>query len=275
VPDQTHTPEPEASGISEWSIEPTPSEGRMRQTLTYIHFRASWQLLSPDGPSLQLERERFQQFMQKLNSDPRLGDYDDLSYRPERCELAKVRGSHPMGGEAFSKVVYGAGQLSVVEEWADISADQFKGKFLGILRIWFECFAQTVAVMEHCCLRALVHPRHAADSRQFVGDRVLTLGPRLHDTFSKMPHQVGFTIGCERDCAGGGKLLIETKVSSWRDNRSVWVEVAGSAPMRAPVNAANLPAAEQPFTVCKDFLETEVVGLLQHCDTAGAPETQQ
>lgn len=246
----------------------------MRQTPTYIHFRVAWQLLSPEGPSPRFEREPFQKFMQKLN-DSGIGDYDDFSYRPERCELAKVRGSHPMGGEGFSKVVYAAGQLTVVEEWAAISSDEFKKKFAGILRIWFEHFPRTVAVIEHCWLRALIQPTHATDSRQFVGDRVLNLGPRLHETFSKMPHQIGFTVSCERDCEGGSKLLIETKVNSWRDNRSVWVEVSGSAPMRVPVNAVNPAAAEQPVTVCMSFLEREVVGLLQACDTEGAPEAQE
>jgi hypothetical protein len=246
----------------------------MRNTLRYIHFRVSWQLFSPDGPSPRLERGPFQGFMQKLNADPTIGDYDDLSYRPGRCELAKVRESHLMGGEAFSKVVYAAGQLSVVEEWADIDADEFRKKFVGILGIWFECFPQTVAVGEQCCLRALVQPKHVPDSRQFVGDSVLQLGSRLHETFSRMPHQVGFTVSCTREL-GGGNLLIDTKVNSWRDGRSVWVEVAGNTPMRAPINATNAAVAEQPVTVCRNFLENEVIRLLEGYDQPSGPEAQQ
>jgi len=246
----------------------------MRDTLAYIHFRVSWQLLSPEGPSPRLERGPFHKFMQKLNADPKIEDYDDLSYRPERCELAKVRGSHPMGGEAFSKVVYAAGQLSVVEEWTDLAGDQFKDKLVGILRVWFECFPQTVAVMEQCCLRALVQPRHSKDSREFVGSKVLQLGGRLQRAFSAMPHQVGFTVSCQRPFSGGD-MLVETQVRSWRDTRSVWLEVAGNAPMRTPVNAANLTPAEQPVTVCRRFLEDEVIRLLNDFDAPDSPDTAE
>jgi hypothetical protein len=212
--------------------------------------------------------------MQKLNANPNIGDYDDLSYRPERCELAKVRGSHPLGGEAFSKVVYAAGQLSVVEEWADIAADDFNKKFAGILRNWFECFPQMVAVMEQCCLRALVQPRQSTDSREFVGSKVLQLGPRLQRAFSAMPHQVGFTASCQRHFSGGD-MFIETQVRSWRDNRSVWLEVAGNAPMRTPINSANLTPAEQPVTVCRRFLEDEVIRLLDDFDAPDSPGTPE
>jgi len=244
----------------------------MRETLTYIHFRVSWRLLGPDAPAPRFERKRFEEFMRRLNADSRIGDYDDFSYRPERCELAKVRGSHPTGGQAFSKVVYAGGELTVVEEWADIAADQFKDKFAGILRTWFDCFPETVAVIEQCCLRALVQPTSTDDARDFVGNRVLKLGDRLQQTFSAMPHKVGFTVSCTRSFAGGEQLLIDTKVSSWRDQRLVWLEVAGNAPMRSPINAANLAAAEQPVTMCRTFLENEVIRLLTHFDASEARE---
>ena len=237
----------------------------MIKSPNYIHFRIQWQLMGPNSPGLRFERQVFQDFWNDLRTDPLASDYDDFSYRPDRFELGKLRGDQPRGGQAFSKILYENDLLTVVDEWADVSADEFAQKFTRILSTWFKHFPQTLAVIQRCWLRALMEPRHFEDSRQFLGDRVLGLGGKLQASLHRMPHQVGFTFGCTRDVMNSS-LLLDAKVNSWRESRSVWTEVAGVVPLRAPMNATNVETAQVPFAACKDFLEGEVIGLLTKFD---------
>lgn len=210
--------------------------------------------------------------MSKLNEEPICADFDDFSYRSDRCEMGKLRGNHPQGGLAFSKLVYHNNQLTVEEEWADLSADEFKEKFCNILRAWFELFPNTVAVSQNCSIRALIQPSAVPDSREFIGSQILRLRETLTDTFTQMPYKIGFTIGCVKQIQKH-HLFIDTTVNSWRDNKTVWVEVNGASPMERPINVTNPEVAKQPFEMCKTFLEKEVVNLLNTFDTgAGSPE---
>lgn len=248
----------------------------MTKSPTYIHFRVQWQLLGPESPGQRFERQLFQDLLATLNADRRLGGYDDFSYRPDRCELAKVRETEtPAGGvvEAFSKVLYENDRLTVVEEWAEMSTEEFARKLADILNAWFKHFPQTLAVIQRCWLRALVSPSHCADSRQFIGDLVLRLGEHLKRTFDQMPHQVGFTVGCQRSW-DNQPVFLDTKVYSWRDNRSVWVEVGGMSPLAPPINATAVDRAQMLFAKCKDFLEGEVIKLLHRFDTGSSGGTQ-
>lgn len=232
---------------------------------TYIHLRTQWHLLGPESPGQQFEKQRFQEFFAALNTDTTIGDYDDFSYRPERFECAKQRVGHPKGAQGFSKVVYANDQLTVVEEWAEISAGEFERYFTGILRAWFKHFPETLAVAQKCCVRALQQAQNYDNSPEFLGNKVLRLGDHLADSFIDMPHQVGFTAGCVRPL-GDQRLVIDTKVNSWRDNRSIWIEVAGSIALQPPINATNPESAQRPFTECREFLEREVIGLLKRFD---------
>ncbi len=238
----------------------------MLKSPTYIHFRVQWQLLGPESPGQRFERQRFQDFLATLNADPLCGDFDDFSYRADRCELAKVRESRSAGVQAFTKITYANDQLTVVDEWADAGATEFSDRLVGILRSWFKHFPNTMSVMQRCWLRALLQPMHYRDSRVFIGDRVLNLGRHFAGTFVQMPHQVGLAVGCLRPW-DQQQVIIDTKVNSWRDNISVWIEVAGTSALAPPINTTNPERAQVPFTMCKEFLENEVIGLIERFDT--------
>jgi hypothetical protein len=243
----------------------------MIQSPTYIHFRTQWHLLGPDSPGLRIERDKFREFWQELNQDPLTKDYDDFSYRPERCELAKVREQLPDRGVPFSKIVFANDGLTVVEEWAEISAKEFGKKFTAILKAWFQHFPETLAAIQKCWVRSLVQPMNHGDSREFIGNHVLGLGEDLKQNFSEMPFRVGFMVGCVRK-TGNGDLVIETKVNSWRDNSQVWVEVAGTLALPRPINTTNPDDGQLAFTKCADFLDREVMGLLRVYDSREGKE---
>ena len=141
----------------------------------YIHFRTQWQMLGPDSPGQRFERGHFQEFFDRLNSNKEFGGYDDFSYRPDRCELAKARGTAAQGGQAFSKVVYSNDALSLVEEYTDLSTSDFSSKIKVVLGAWFHCFPQTLAIVQICCLRSLVTPSNFSKSYDFLADRVLQM----------------------------------------------------------------------------------------------------
>ncbi len=238
----------------------------MLQSPTYIHFRSQWQLLGPDSPGQPFERRSFQDLMNALNEQPEPIDFDDFSYRPDRCEMGKIRGTRPKGGGAeFTKLIYLNDQLTLVEEWADITADEFRQKFVKVLTNWFRFFPNTVIIAQNCCLRALVQPMNFPDSRQFLGDQVLKIGEPIQSTFETMPFKVGFTVTVLRPIQNY-QLVIDTTINSWRDNRSVWVQVNGSSPIAPPINATNPETAKVPFEHCKNFLETEAIRFLNEFD---------
>jgi hypothetical protein len=240
----------------------------MKPSLTYVHFRVQWQILGPESPGQKFDREAFQKLFERLNQDRTFGGYDDFLYRGDRCELAKPRGSVAGGGQAFGKVAYGNDILTIVDEWSDASTNEFCQKIKMHLDAWFVCFPSTLAVVQTCWLRALATPVHYEDARQFLGDAVLSLGESFQQKFSAMPHTVGFTFACQRQ-QPSGPLDFESRISSWRDRRSVWIEVRGVAPLNPPVNAAKHDQAELVFDHCRRFLEDEVVRLLEAYDREG------
>jgi hypothetical protein len=238
----------------------------MIQSPTYIHFRSQWQLLGPESPGQSFERRSFQDLMNALNEQPEPIDFDDFSYRSDSCEMGRLRGTRPKGGGAeFTKLIYRSDQLTLVEEWAEITADEFKERFVKVLTNWFNFFPNTVIIAQNCCLRALVQPTSLPDSRQFLGDEVLKIGVPIQSTFQTMPFKVGFTVTVLRPIESY-QLIIDTTVNSWRDNRSVWVQVNGSSPIAPPINATNPETAKKPFEYCKSFLETEAIRFLSEFD---------
>lgn len=246
----------------------------MRQSPNYIHFRNQWQILGPDSPGQFSDRSRFQELMNVLNKEPIAADFNDFSYRSDRCEMGKLRGNRPEGGLVFTKLTYSDKHLTLVEEWADISAEEFKEKFVHVLTAWFQIFPNTAIIAQTCNLRALVQPVNFKDSRDFLGDRILQIGPPMRDTFLHgMPFRVGFTFGCARDLPDC-QLFIDTTVNSWRDNHSIWVEVNGTSPMAQPINATNTEKAEQSFEACKSFLENDIINLLSKFDVVGGNKSK-
>jgi hypothetical protein len=205
--------------------------------------------------------------MTKLNQGPIQADFDDFSYRPARCEMGKQRGGPPEGGAAFSKLVCLTNQITVVEEWAEITAEEFKDKFVKILEAWFALFPNTAIIAQKCCLRALVQPAKFRDSRNFLGDRIMRIGPPMEQMFKSMPFKVGFTFTCLRKTEGYN-LFIDTTVNSWKDNQRVWLQVDGTYPMEKPINASNPEIAKFPFEDCRSFLESEVISFLNQFDQA-------
>jgi len=240
----------------------------MLQSPNYIHFRNQWQILGLDSTRQWPDRKSFQKLMNQLNEAPIDADFDDFSYRPGRCEMGKLRGAPPEGGASFSKLVCLPNQITLVEEWAEITADEFKDKFVKIVRAWFDVFPNTAIIAEKCCLRALVQATNFGDSRRFLGDRIMTIGAPMQQTFKSMPFKIGFTFTCLRKTQDYN-LYIDTTVNSWKDEKSVWVQVEGTYPMEKPINASNLQIAKFPFEDCKSFLESEVIGFLNQYDKSG------
>lgn len=236
------------------------------QSPNYIHFRNEWQILGLDPPGQWPNREFFQKLMNQLNALPISADFDDFSYRADRCEMGRLRGNPPEGGQAFTKLVCRSNQITLVEEWAETTADEFKDKFTMILKEWFKLSPNTAIIAQRCCLRALVQPAKFADSRNFLGDRIMNIGPAMHQTFKSMPFRVGFTFTCLRKTQDYN-LFIDTTINSWRDKKTVWVQVEGVYPMERPINATNPEVAKLPFEDCKSFLEDEVLGFLNQFDT--------
>ena len=237
----------------------------MIQSPNYIHFRSQWRLLGPDSPGQAFDRKCFQDLMNALNEPPNPIDFDDFSYRPERCEMGKLRGTRQKSGAEFSKLIYSNDQLTLVEEWADITAEDFKEKFVKVLTKWFEFFPNTAIIAQNCCLRALLQPVSEHDSRHFLGNRVLNVEASIQKTFRDMPFRVGFTVTVLRPI-DNYKIVIDTTVNSWRDTRSVWVQVNGSSPIAPPINATNPEIAKEPFEHCRNFLESEAICLLNEYD---------
>lgn len=237
----------------------------MFQSPNYIHFRNQWQILGLDSTGQWPDRKLFQNLMNKLNEAPIHADFDDFSYRPARCEMGKLRGNPPEGGAAFSKLACISNQITLAEEWAEITADEFKGKFVQILKAWFDVFPNTAIIAQKCCLRALVQPTKFGDSRKFLGDQIMNIGAPMQQTFKGMPFKIGFTFTCLRETQGYN-LYIDTTVNSWRDNKTVWVQVEGTYPMEKPINATNPDKAQIPFEDCKSFLETQVISFLNQYD---------
>ena len=238
----------------------------MNRSPTYIHFRSQWQVLGSDSPGQFFERKDFQNLLNLINEESAPADFDDFTYRNGRCEMGKLRGVNSQGGPAFSKLVYARDQLTVVEEWADISAEDFIHKFISILDIWFRCFPQTAIVAQNCCLRALIQPINFQDSRKFLGDNILQITDAMTDKFELMPFKIGFTGTWLRQLNSNQQIVIDATVNSWKDNRSVWLQVNGNSPMTPPINATNSGESGGPFLHCKHFLENELVDFLNEYD---------
>jgi len=237
----------------------------MLQSPNYIHFRTQWQILGLDSAGRWPEKKDFLQLMNKLNESPINADFDDFAYRLDHCEMGKLRGSVPEGGRAFRKLACSINQITLVEEWVETTADEFKDKFVKVLGAWFSVFSDTAIIAQKCCLRALVQPANFSDSRKFLGDRIMNIGLPMQKTFKGMPFKVGFTFTCLRE-SRGYKLFIDSTVNSWRDNKSVWVQVEGTYPMEKPINATNPEASKFPFEDCKSFMESEVISFLNKYD---------
>lgn len=237
----------------------------MNPSPRYIHYRVQWQVLGPDSPGQRFDREKFQKFFEQLNSNRDFGGYDDFSYRADRCELVKSRGSAQTGGPAFSKVVYTPDSLTVVEEWTDHSTEEFAQKLKIVLDAWFGCFGETLALVQSSIVRALFEPRQVNDSRVFLGGRVLGLQPAFDSKLHGPVQKVGLTLGCERRF-GEVPMTVECVATSWRDNRSVWMEVKAVTPLEKPLNAASHERAEAIFGRCVAFLTDELLPLLLYYD---------
>lgn len=244
----------------------------MKPSPSYIHYRVEWKMLGPESPGQRFERKKFQKFFEELNKAQEFSGYDDFSYRPAACELAKSRGPTPQGGQIFSKIVYKNDELTVVEEWTDDSAEEFARKLKIVLDKWFMCFPETLAVVQTCVARALITPRHFDDSRHFLGGAVLGLESAIESTIQSRPHKIGFTFACQRQ-HGTVPMNLECAVSSWSDNRSVWIEVRAISPLAKPLNATNHDQAEVIFEQCTTFLNQEVLPLLQRYDKEGTGPT--
>ena len=239
----------------------------MLQSPSYIHFRTQWQVLGLDAAGQWPDKKTFLDLLNQLNDLSTCGDFDDFVYRADRCEMAKLRGSPEQAGQAFTKLVCAPNQITLVEEWTESPADQFKQSLVDALNVWFRLFPNTVIIAQKCCLRALVEPATMPDSRGFLGDRVMKIGKQMEKTFERMPFKVGFTFTCLRQIEEY-KLFIDATVNSWRDNKSVWVQVEGTYPMERPMNATNPEQAKRPFEDCQQFLEHEVLGFLRLFDMA-------
>ncbi len=239
----------------------------MLHSPNYIHFRNQWQTLGLDSAGQWPDRKTFINLMNKFNEPSIDADYDDFSYKPDRCEceMGKLRGSGPEGGQAFSKLVCTNNQITLVEEWAETTADEFKDKFVEILKAWFNLFPYTAIIAQKCCLRALVQPSSVHDSRDFLGDCIMKIKQPMTKTFRKMPFKVGFTFTSLREIQGY-HLYVDTTINSWRDNHRVWLQVEGTYPMSEPMNASNPDKAKFPFEDCQSLLEGEVIGFLNQFD---------
>jgi len=244
----------------------------MRQSPNYIHFRNQWQILGLDSSGYWPERKLFQEFMNKLNEAPINADFDDFSYRPARCEMGKLRSGPTKGGGAFTKLVCLSNQITLVEEWAEITANEFTDKFVNILGVWFTLFPNTAIIAQKSCLRALVQPSNFSDSRTFIGDRIMKIGPPMQTTFKGMPFKVGFTFTCLRKTQNYN-LFIDTTINSWKDNQTIWIQVEGTYPIEKPINASNTDTTKYPFEDCKSFLESEVICFLNLYDKSNQDDT--
>ena len=237
----------------------------MKPSLTYVHYRIHWKVLGPESPGQRFEREKFQKFFEDLNANREFAGYDDFSYRADRCELAKARGTVPHGGQAFSKVLYESDTLSIVEEWTDESTREFTQKLNIVLDCWFKCFPQTLAVIQTCVVRAITVPAHFDDSRHYLGHAVLGLENTLGSVMQGPMHKVGFALGCQRQ-QGTIRMNFDCAANSWRDNRSVWLEVRADAQLSEPLSVAKHAQAEGIFGRCIDFLEDELLQLVLYYD---------
>lgn len=244
----------------------TNIRAEMLQSPNYIHFRNEWQFLGLDTAQWP-DRKSFQNLMNKLNEPPVDADFGDFSYRTNRCEMGNVRGdsTETEGGQAFTKLVCAPNRITLVEEWTQSTADQFKDESVEVLKAWFELFPHTAIIVQRCCIRALVQPALVGDSRRFIGDRIMGVGESMNRTFKDMPFKVGFTFSCLRH-SDGSQLVIDTTVNTWKDNKRVWVQVEGTQPMPKPMNAANPEAARGPFEDSQRFLEAEVINFLKQYD---------
>lgn len=238
----------------------------LKSSPVYIHFRVQWHVLGPDSPGQRFEREKAQEFFSKLNTGPAVGGYDDFSYRPDRFELAKTRGSDPRGGERFGKVLYANDVLSLVEEYTEDSAQDFSQRLKVILDAWFAVFPETIVVIQRCCIRALATSSSQQDSRDFLGERVLKLQPSLDSKLGGKPLKVGFHLACQGQ-KSSSPMTLEAKVSSWRDSRSVWMEITSMAPLQQPLTAASPDLAEVLFANTNEFLLDNIIPLLAEYDT--------
>jgi len=239
----------------------------LKQSPSYIHFRSQWQILGPESPSQDFSKEDFLELMKKLNAPPVKADFCDFSFKEDSCEMARVRDE-----SKFSKLTYKNGHITLTEEWAEISINEFESKSLYVLKAWFELFPLTIAVIQRCCFRAFIQPINSPDSRVFLGDNMLGIGPNMKQAFQEMPYKVGFTVTCQRQ-KDNSIIDIETKVNSWKDKEDVWIEINGGTPLVEPLNAANCEKSAFLIQYCKDFFEREIISLLNQFDQPEKDDT--
>lgn len=237
----------------------------MPHSPVYVHFRSQWQLLTSQGLELRLDRDVLSELWTKLNSKLPDGGYDKFDFAGNRCEMVTPRGETQGRGPSFSKLICAGNEVAIVEEWSQCSSPEFLDKCKDVMKIWFDCFPATLAVVQRVWVRALVEPVTEQDSREFIGNRMLKLTDTMQETFKEMPHQVGFTIGLVRKFPKF-QLHLDIKVQSWRDNRSIWIEVMGAAPLNPPINATKPEACGAVIEKVIEALESEVMGLIHKYD---------
>jgi hypothetical protein len=239
----------------------------MTHSPNYIHFQNKWQVVCLESPDKHMNREQFHELFNILNSREYQCDYDDFSYNPNHCEFGKLRNIDRQGGQGYGKLIYLNGFLALIEEWAEINIDQFIEKSKNVLKCWFRCFPATIVITQQCIIRALVHPVHFSDSREFLGDKVMKVGPHLKKSFSDMPFKIGFNTAVIRDDTEHNlQVFIDAAINSWRDNKSVWIEIQGNVAFPHPLNATNPEISMFPIHICKEFIVNDIVNFLKEYD---------
>ncbi len=206
--------------------------------------------------------------MDKINDGTSFNFKDFSDRTPSRCEMANAR-RLPDGMDAFSKLVYNNDKLAYIEEWAEITPDDFEKNCNKLLEAWFNLFPQTAIIAQSSCIRALVQPNKSKDSRQFLGDKILHVGKSINSTFKNMPFKIGFAFACERKQTESPPpipIIFDTSINSWADNKRVWIQVSSNSPLLPPVNAATSDRGAKPIVDIKQFLEEEVLNLLTQYD---------
>jgi len=62
-------------------------------------------------------------------------------------------------------------------------------------------------------------------------------------------------------------MIMDAKITSWRDDRSVWIEVNSNTTMPKPLNAVDHDSAEVVFDRGAEFLKNEIIPMLHEFDS--------
>lgn len=154
-------------------------------------------------------------------------------------------------------------RIQLQEEMTDLTLDGFLERVHAVVEICGEALQIPQFNVQQNVVRSLVTPRHAADSRQFIGERLCSLQGEQLAVMQRPVGTLGLRFMFPAD--ESDNTLYNVRVESYNfDIRSVYLEVAGTFPDAVALNDRDKVATSLQATY--DFMHDRLCAFVASFD---------